>query len=177
MASMASESTEPIIETPTETPIAALAEKEEGLHHRVIEFIRRFFPEAIIIAGLGELQRTPGLRINCWRKGYTKGQADIILLNRTACFSGLAIELKSPTGLRPAFDKLSLAQRKFLDNVRSQLFDTLVSNCYEEVIVRIIEHRDACRSLCSICIKIDPLPEPRINSAQEGGASSSSSSS
>jgi sulfur relay (sulfurtransferase) DsrC/TusE family protein len=31
---------------------------ETDLHYKVVQFIRRFFEEAIVIAGLGELQDT-----------------------------------------------------------------------------------------------------------------------
>lgn len=39
-------------------------ENETDLHCKVVQCIRRFYPEAIIIAGLGENQDTPTKRVN-----------------------------------------------------------------------------------------------------------------
>ena len=56
-------------------------ENVTDLHCDVVQYIRRFYPEAIIMAGLGENQDTPGKRIQSWKKGYMKGQPDIIIAN------------------------------------------------------------------------------------------------
>ena len=72
-------------------------ENETDLHCKVVQYIRLFYPEAIIIAGLGENQDTPTKRINSWRKGYMKGQPDIIIANYHNQYSGLCIEFKSAT--------------------------------------------------------------------------------
>ena len=69
---------------------------ETDLHYKVINFIRKFFAEAVIVPGLGELQDTDAKRIDAWKKGYKSGQPDILILNRTRNASGLAIELKTP---------------------------------------------------------------------------------
>ena len=37
--------------------------------------MRRFYPDAIIIAGLGENQDTPEKRIHSWKKGLPKRAA------------------------------------------------------------------------------------------------------
>jgi hypothetical protein len=52
----------------------------------------RFYPDALIIAGLGELQVTSSKRINCWRKGYQKGQPDIIVGNPNKKYVGFCID-------------------------------------------------------------------------------------
>jgi len=122
---------------------------EYDLHSKVVDFCRTFFPEAILVAGLGELQDTPQKRIESWRKGYTKGQCDLMILNRSARHSGLAIEFKSPTGL----GVLSPKQASFMDRLAKERFATLVSDYYDAIIVRIVEFREAVRrcrkpSLC-----------------------------
>lgn len=48
---------------------------------KIVQYIRRFYPDAIIVAGLGENQDTPGKRIQSWKKGCMKGQPDIMILN------------------------------------------------------------------------------------------------
>jgi len=69
---------------------------ETDLHHRIVEFIRRKYPDVLIVAGLGENQITPEMRLESWRKGYTKGQPDIMLPVKSGRKTGLALELKSP---------------------------------------------------------------------------------
>ena len=46
---------------------------EKDLHYKVVDFLHTYHPEALIVAGLGELQDTIEKRIDAWRKGYTKG--------------------------------------------------------------------------------------------------------
>ena len=72
-------------------------ENETDLHCKVVDYIRRFYPEAIIVAGLGELQDTCSKRISSWKKGYTKGQPDLMTMNFRKDYSGCCIEFKSPT--------------------------------------------------------------------------------
>lgn len=56
-------------------------ENETDLHCKLVQCICRFYPAAIIVAELGELQDTPAKRINSWKKGYMKGQPDIMIMN------------------------------------------------------------------------------------------------
>ena len=62
----------------------------------IVEFIRKRYPDVLIVAGLGENQITSEMRLESWRKGYTKGQPDIMLPVKSGCKVGLALELKSP---------------------------------------------------------------------------------
>ena len=43
-------------------------ENESDIHCKVVQYIRRFYPDAIIVAGLRENQDTPGKRIQSWKK-------------------------------------------------------------------------------------------------------------
>ena len=63
-------------------------ENEFGLHTKVVEYIRRFYPESIIVATLGENQDTSTKRINSWKIGYQKGQPDLIIMNFHKDFAG-----------------------------------------------------------------------------------------
>jgi prophage antirepressor-like protein len=114
---------------------------EADLHVKVVRFLRKAYPEAIIVAGLGENQDTSEKRLMSYRKGYTRGQSDLIILNRTRRHSGLAIELKRPDG-RGAVNE---SQTEFLRRLAQQHFDTLLSCCYDDVVLKIIEHRNAAR--------------------------------
>ena len=72
-------------------------ENEMDLHCKVVHLIRNYYPDAIMIAGLGENQDTPYKRIISWKKGYLRGQPDLIILNYHKDYNGLCIEFKSPT--------------------------------------------------------------------------------
>ena len=114
---------------------------ETDLHYKVIDFVRKFFGEAVIVPGLGELQDTEAKRIEAWKKGYKSGQPDILLLNRTRMYSGLAIELKTPLGC----GNTSANQDAFLQALHNNKFETFVSNSYDDIVVKVIEYRDAVR--------------------------------
>ena len=114
---------------------------ETDLHYKVVDFIRKFFVEAIVIPGLGELQDTEPKRLDAWNKGYKGGQPDILILNRTRKNSGLAIELKTPLCHRNPSEK----QEAFLQNLRNIKYETLLSNSYDDIVVKIIEYREAVR--------------------------------
>ena len=114
---------------------------ETDLHYKVVDFIRMFFAEAILIPGLGELQDSDAKRRDAWRKGYKSGQPDILILNRARKSSGLAIELKTPLGC----GNTSANQDAFLSTLQSNNYERLVSNSYDEIVVKIIEYREAVR--------------------------------
>ena len=71
---------------------------ETDLHYKVVDMIRRFYPDSILVAGLGENQDTEDKRLDSYTKRYMKGQADLIILNYHKDFIGLGMEFKSPTG-------------------------------------------------------------------------------
>ena len=56
-------------------------ENEYDLHTKVVHFIKKHYPHALLNAGLGELQDTVSKRINSYKKGYQKGQPDFIINN------------------------------------------------------------------------------------------------
>ena len=71
---------------------------ERDLHYKVIDYIKKYIKEPIIILGLGEHQINSNLRSDAYYKGYTGGQPDVLLLNYHTKYKGLAIEFKTPTG-------------------------------------------------------------------------------
>ena len=122
---------------------------EFDLHIKVIDFLRKHYPQAIICPGLGENQITADLRVKSFLKGYVKGQPDIILLNRHKRFSGLCIELKSPTGN----GTVSPEQSRFLDRLQDEGFKTLLANDYDLVLKSIVEYFQDVQTLCIRCGK------------------------
>ena len=55
---------------------------EKTLHYKVVDYIRKYIKEAIIIPGLGELQSNSNVRADAYYKGYTGGQPDRYLKTR-----------------------------------------------------------------------------------------------
>jgi hypothetical protein len=109
---------------------------EKQLHSKVVDWVRRFYPEVIIVPGLGELQKTDENRMDAWAKGYTKGQADLLILASNNTYSGMCLEFKSPLGN----GSLSIAQELFLQRMYDNRFHVLVSNDYDEIIHAIMTY-------------------------------------
>ena len=70
---------------------------ETELHYKVVDLIRGYYPDTILIAGLGENQDTEDKRLDSYNKGYTRGQPELMVLNYHKDYKGLSIEFKSPT--------------------------------------------------------------------------------
>ena len=106
---------------------------ESDLHYKVVEFIRKRYPSVKIIAGLGENQTTSEIRIDSWRKGYTKGQPDLMLPIRSGRKCGLALELKSPGWHHEASEH----QKAFLQTLEMEGWQVVVSNSYEDILITV----------------------------------------
>ena len=103
---------------------------ESDLHYKLVEFMRSMYPGNLIIAGLGENQITPSMRLDSWKKGYTKGQPDIMIPIRSGRKVGLALELKSPGWQGEASEN----QKIFLDKLEAEGWQVCISNCYEDLL-------------------------------------------
>ena len=55
-------------------------ENETDLHYKVVQLIRNYYPDSILVAGLGENQVTEDKRLDSYKKGYTRGQPDLMIL-------------------------------------------------------------------------------------------------
>jgi len=122
---------------------------ETQLHHKVVQAIRRFYPQVILIPGLGELQDTQYKRIDAFRKGYQKGQPDILILNEHKTYRGLAIELKTPMGT----GSVSQSQSNSLFNLQAAGFKTLLSDDYDRILLDLFEYFREIRIRCPHCCK------------------------
>lgn len=121
---------------------------ETDLHYAVVAWLRRFVPDVILVAGLGELQDAEPKRLDAWSKGYTAGQPDLMLLNRHQHFSGFALELK-----HPGHEELRVSnkQKTFLSRLQAENWKILASNDYDEICFEISCYmRDVCPK-CSCC--------------------------
>ena len=122
---------------------------ESDLHYKVVDFIRRFFPHALLSAGLGELQDTSSKRMDAWKKGYQSGTPDILIHNYHARYNGFAIELKNPRGT----GRLSEKQFDCLAQFQTAKFQTLVSDDYDRIILEIVNYFANVRLCCPHCKK------------------------
>ena len=120
---------------------------EFGLHTALCTYTRKRYPCVRVSPGLGEMQDTQGKRIECWRKGYQKGQPDLILHVRSGNFSGLAIELKTPKGT----GVVSPEQRQWLEDMAAAGYKTLVASSLEESIEAVNAFMCNARVCCSRC--------------------------
>ena len=99
--------------------------------------------------GLGELQYTPEKRVACFRKGYTSGQPDLLILNGHKQYRGLAIELKTPKGN----GRLSDNQQDYLANLQIAGWKTIISNDYDEIVTELIKYFEEVRFKCQQCTR------------------------
>ena len=120
---------------------------EASLHHKVVAFIRRFYPDALLAPGLGELQDLPEKRIIGWRCGYKSGQPDLLILNQHKTFNGFALEFKHPNGS----GKLSTNQISTLSKYRICNYRTLVSNDYDLILKELFDYFANTRLCCPHC--------------------------
>ena len=122
-------------------------ENEMDLHVKVVSFLKKRHPHSLFTVTLGENQDTVHKRIDFFKKGYLRGSPDLIINNLHKCYSGLAIEMKSPKGN----GVLSPDQSMMLPQYQNNGFKTLVSNDYDQIIEQIIEYFRDVRILCSHC--------------------------
>ena len=112
---------------------------ETDLHYKIVEFIRKRYPDALIIPGLGENQISSEMRIDSYRKGYQAGQCDLMLPVRSGNKAGLALELKTPAIWQA---EASQKQKMFLQKLEEQGWQIFVSNCYEDLLFEVRDYLD-----------------------------------
>ena len=122
---------------------------ETSLHYQIIKVILRFCPHALLIAGLGELQDTSSKRLHAYRKGYQRGQADIVIGNKHVSFQGFAIEVKNPNN----HYQISEAQLNMEQIYKLNGYKYLCSNDYDFIIKEIHDYMTGARLSCNYCNK------------------------
>ena len=115
------------------------AGREDGLHYKVVKYIRATYPDVQTIAGLGEYQTTDHQRMDGYLKGYVGGQPDIMLIRGLPNGSQdvFAIELKNPSGTGELNKKQTDYHERLLQKCHVK---TVVSSKYEEVVIALHEH-------------------------------------
>ena len=115
-----------------------MIDSEYDLHCNVVSFIRNKYPEALMIAGLGENQKTNMTRLTSWKKGYMAGQCDLMLMNPTSKYNSLCIEFKDPKGDYKMSEKQLEMKQKYIMNKCKYI----MSNCYNDIIFEVIKHME-----------------------------------
>ena len=88
---------------------------EYDLHCKVVKFIRKKYPNVMIIPCMGELQDTATKRICAYNRGYRSGAPDLLILHANDEYNGMAIEFKNPQGT----GRLSTKQEDFLNDLHN----------------------------------------------------------
>ena len=124
-------------------------ENETDLHYKVVQLIRNYYPDSILVAGLGENQDTEEKRLDSYKKGYQRGQPDLMILDYHKEYKGLCIEFKSPTNNYC----VSESQLKMKEKYRNNDYAFILSNDYDKISKNIHKYMAGVRILCKFCPK------------------------
>lgn len=122
---------------------------EKELHYKVVTLIRNYYPNAILVAGLGENQDTEEKRLDSWKKGYERGTPDLMILNYHIDYKGLCIEFKSPTNVY----EVSESQLKMKEKYKKNDYAFILSNDYDSISKKIHKYMAGVRIPCEFCPK------------------------
>ena len=122
---------------------------ETDLHYKVVDLIRRYYPDSILVAGLGENQDTEDKRLDSYKKGYTRGQPDLMVLDYHKDYKGLCIEFKSPTNNYHVSEAHLEMKKKYVNNG----YAFILSNDYDKISKNIHDYMKGIRVPCKYCIK------------------------
>ena len=122
---------------------------EKELHYKVVNLIRNYYPDAILVAGLGENQDTEDKRLDSFKKGYQRGQPDLIILDYHRDYKGLCIEFKSPTNVY----EVSESQLKMKEKYKKNNYAFILSNDYDSIAKKIHKYMAGVRIPCEYCTK------------------------
>ena len=122
---------------------------EKELHYKVVNLIKNYYPDVILVAGLGENQDTEEKRLDSFKKGYQRGQPDLTILDFHLDYKGLCIEFKSPTNNYV----VSESQLKMKDKYKKNNYAFILSNDYDSISKKIHKYMTGVRIPCEYCPK------------------------
>ena len=122
---------------------------ETDLHYKVVSLIRKYYPDTILVAGLGENQDTEDKRLDSYKKGYMRGQPDLMVLDYHKDYKGLCIEFKSPTNNY----HVSKVQYELMEKYSNNNYKFILSNDYAEICIEVHDYMKGVRLPCKYCIK------------------------
>ena len=124
-----------------------IIKNEMDLHQKVVTYIRKYYPDVMINASLGENQDTSEKRIISYKAGYMKGSPDLNIMEVNSKYNGFFIEFKSPT-LKGA---LSPSQKQNLERLTLRGYRCYLSDDYDDVIREINNYMMTRRIKCQYC--------------------------
>ena len=122
---------------------------ERDLHYKVVQLIRNYYPDSILVAGLGENQDTEDKRLDSYKKGYQRGTPDLMVINYHNYYKGLCIEFKSPTNNYNISEDQLKMKKKYRDNN----YAFILSNDYDKISKLIHKYMAGVRIPCEYCTK------------------------
>ena len=122
---------------------------ETDLHYKVVQLIRNYYPNSLLVAGLGENQDTEDKRLDSYKKGYQRGQPDLMILDYHKDYKGLCIEFKSPTNNY----SISESQLKMKEKYCNNEYAFILSNDYDKISKLLHKYMAGVRIPCEYCIK------------------------
>ena len=122
---------------------------EKELHYKVVQLIRNYYPDFILVAGLGENQDTEDKRLDSYKKGYSRGQPDLMILDFHKDYQGLCIEFKSPTNNYEVSESQLKMKEKYIKNN----YAFILSNDYDKISKLIHKYFTGVRIPCEYCTK------------------------
>ena len=106
---------------------------EKELRYKVVNLIRNYYPDSLLVAGLGENQDTEDKRLDSYKKGYQRGTPDLMILDYHKDYQGLCIEFKSQTNNYEVSESQIKIKEKYIKNnyayILSNDYDK-ISKCY-----------------------------------------------
>ena len=123
---------------------------EKELHYKVVQLIRNYYPDSLLVAGLGENQDTEEKRLDSYKKGYARGQPDLMILNYHKDYNGLCIEFKSPTNNY----EVSESQLKMKEKYSQNNYAFILSNDYDKISKLLHKYMAGVRIPCEYCSKV-----------------------
>ena len=122
---------------------------ETDLHYKVVSLIRKYYPDSILVAGLGDNQDIDDKRLDSYKKGYMGGQPDLMVLDYHKDYKGLCIEFKSPTNNYHVSEAQLEMKKKYVNNG----YAFILSNDYDKISKNIHEYMKGISVPCKYCIK------------------------
>ena len=136
-----------IADTPKLIGNQFIIKNEMDLHQKVVAYIRKYYPDIMINASLGENQDSSEKRITSYKAGYLKGIPDLNIMEMNSKYNGFFIEFKTPT-LKGV---LSPNQKQNLERLTLRGYRCYLSDDYDDVIREINNYMITRRIKCDLC--------------------------
>ena len=89
------------------------------------------------------------MRLDSYKKGFQRGQPDIMILDYHKDYKGLCIEFKSPTN----YYCITESQLKTKEKYKANDFAHILSNDYDYISKKLHKYMSGVRILCKYCPK------------------------